>query len=415
MEGWTEIDETDEKAVKAQTSRRDALKKQKIHKLNQRLAESNKELIVLPEHRPTDDKIYYICAINYTFARVIVDEAHALRNPNTFLAESILVTKKLAIHFLTATPMLNHSKDLRGYLHQIFREEWKLELGSGAWLEVYEEDFDPSAVKVNPEDDRFTSLLPPRDGTNLALYDAYDATPRFPIWVFDPRNFNSCGNSRKWSSSVTRKIVPPILNILELHIGPETEIDLQNGKRIVVGSEVPLCQFYTVQLEHNPRERTRHDEVTLAMLSRLGMSDSPERKKGKAAETAAVRKGLDDQGEEGFLHAGIFRYLKHATLEPRLSTLTQLNHSEMSAAEKKQASKERVNSWTGHDVDNGASMFFFRTRDGEEYSPPIDRVSMAKYLAAGSTKSRYALGIIGQNLSKSEKTILVFEYPMCLW
>lgn len=88
------------------------IKKQKINKL--------KAAIKLNTSSWTVGRKYTTRYV-YVFARIIIDKAHLYRNPNTLMSESVLQTKKLALHFLSATPMLNHAKDLRGYLHQLFQ------------------------------------------------------------------------------------------------------------------------------------------------------------------------------------------------------------------------------------------------------------------------------------------------------
>jgi len=74
-----------------------------------------------PIKHPKLEKRDYTSLYTIRFARVTVDEAHALRNFDTLLAESVKAVIKLAIMMLSTTPVLNHSKDLTGYLFQIFR------------------------------------------------------------------------------------------------------------------------------------------------------------------------------------------------------------------------------------------------------------------------------------------------------
>ena len=73
-----------------------------------------------PRHGYSHDRVY-VSSINYTFARVIVDKAQCLHNANTLLAESMFHLRKKTIHFLSATPFLNHPQDLISFLFQIFK------------------------------------------------------------------------------------------------------------------------------------------------------------------------------------------------------------------------------------------------------------------------------------------------------
>ena len=361
----------------------------------------------------------YVSLCEYTFGRVVVDEAHCIRNPGTLLAEAIYQTGKRNIHFLTATVLLNHAKDLRGYLHQIFKESWKLEHVGYGFIEMYDDDFDPQHV-VGPKDitgnAEIFDTMPPRTAKNETLWQAYENGVK--LYMLEPKNYASCGRLGDWSAELCARMMPPLLNMLQLRLGYETEIDLENGETERVGKSIPPCNFYTVQLEMSPLEKRLHDTMTLHMLSGLGVGDPNGRGGGdsRVASTSAQQSGLEDAIEsEGIIHAGVHRYLKHGTMDPRLCILTEMNHKEMTHEEKVKAAKGRRNNWTSVDIDHGASMFFLRTRDGPHYGIPSDRINLAKYLCGFSVKMRYAFGILAKNIAEGEKTVMVFEYPMPLW
>ena len=123
----------------------------------------------------------------------------------------------------------------------------------------------------------------------------------------------------------------------------------------------------------------------------------------------------DTKGESGANNAGIYRFLKHATMDPRLAKMTELNHKGMFQAEKDLAAKRRRNNWTGKDFDHGASFFHYMTRADYSYTTLRDRLAMAHYLVAFSVKLRYAMGKLAENIEAKKKTVLVFEFPMPLW
>jgi SNF2 family DNA or RNA helicase len=68
----------------------------------------------------------YTSSLKGQFARVICDEAHALKNRSTLthLAIKHLLAPKM--WFVSATPMINHVKDLAGYLWLLWKENWSL-------------------------------------------------------------------------------------------------------------------------------------------------------------------------------------------------------------------------------------------------------------------------------------------------
>lgn len=385
-------------------------------KVNSRREQSHKKAL-----RPAryENGRYYSSRCRYEFARIIIDEAHVIRNPNTLLAEAIYQTRKLNVHFLTATPMLNHAKDLRGYLHILFRIYWALVNCGLGYLEQYDEGFNPLAAPMQEVDNntKIISLFPDRTEQTESLYAAHEAG--VPVYLLNPKMYAAAGKLDDWSAHICKRIMPPILKMLLLRIGYETEIDLEDGsppRR--VGDSVPRCDVYTVQLQMNRLEKLEHDDRTLHMLSQLGVGETDTLKVDpRVAETAAERIRLEETNDcEGMIHSGVYRYLKHATLDPRLAYLTELNHKDMTDVQKKEAQKNRRNNWTGVDLDHGASFFYVKTRDGPQYAIPNDRLSLAHYMAAMCVKVRYAMGILADNIkTRKEKTILVFEYPMTLW
>jgi hypothetical protein len=67
-------------------------------------------------------------------------------------------------------------------------------------------------------------------------------------------------------------------------------------------------------------------------------------------------------------NAGIYRFLKHATMDPRLAKTTELNHRGMTWSEKAMAAKRCRNNWPGKDFDHSASFFHYITRADYSYT-----------------------------------------------
>jgi hypothetical protein len=187
------------------------------------------------------------------------------------------------------------------------------------------------------------------------------------LYLLDPVQYLVSGRRNEWSAEICAKIMPPILEMLQLKIGYETDIDNGAGGVAKVGEAIPRYDFYTVQLAWNPVEKRLHDNYTLHMLAALGAGD-PHSAHGadtRTAKTRAEMSGLEDQADaKGSVYSGVYRYLKHGTMDPRLCVLIELNHRDMSALKKAKAAKERKNNWTDYDIDHGATMFFLKTRDG---------------------------------------------------
>jgi len=104
---------------------RERLRDERLAQINKLREEKGERAIRLQKFQDLDNQRVYCSRCMYMFARVIVDEAHILRNPDTLFAEAVFQTQKRIVVFLTVTPMLNYPKDLRGYLYQIFKN-WRL-------------------------------------------------------------------------------------------------------------------------------------------------------------------------------------------------------------------------------------------------------------------------------------------------
>lgn len=357
----------------------------------------------------------------YKFKRVVIDEAHVLRNPDTLYAESLYQTRKEFLHFLTATPMLNHPKDLRGYLHQIFKPWWSLDIYLG-FQDMYFKGFDPRRAKSRDDMNhtREVNLLPEitEDPKTRECQDAWDAD-QTRLFILCPRQYNATGKKYGWSANLCAIMLPPVLEMLLCRIGYETKISLEDGNPALrVGDQIPRCNVYTVQLEMNPTEKKRYEDQTLHLLGLLGAppNEASERVAISTPQLGEITSNFEDtRDDSGGNNAGVYRFLKHATMDPRLAKMTELNHRGMTRSEKALATKRRKNNWTGKDFDHGASYFHYMTRADYSYDTPRDRLAMAQYLVAFSVKLRYAMGILAENIEAKKKTVLVFEFPMPLW
>ncbi len=63
---------------------------------------------------------------------------------------------------------------------------------------------------------------------------------------------------------------------------------------------------------------------------------------------------------EGIINNGIYCFIKHCYINPRLSKLIYLNHKEMLKKERQEAAKLRQNNWTSIDLNNKALFFFVK-------------------------------------------------------
>lgn len=339
--------------------------------------------------------------IEYVFERVICDEAHTLRNPSTYISEGVRQVQRMNTHFLTATPILNHCKDLRGMLNLIWNPLFELYNVAPGFIEGYRAEFDPNQVEINGNT---VSLIPPDTPVNeerrKVFTEAIAKGDR--VWVLDPVNYATCGNGNGWSPGIMSILLPPILKtfMLRLSMGSVVDLGADRGDHRV-GEEVPECNVYTIQLSMNRTQQQEYQACTEFIVKTLYRRKADGNRKKRS--TLALDPDLHQD-------AGVYRWLMHAALDPRLTRLTLRGQG------RKSQGAEIRNQWLDIDYDHGASFFYTQTRSGPEYLIPADRLSMATYMASKSVKMQYLLGLLANwVLEEKKKVILVFEYPMCQW
>ena len=84
-----------------------------------------------------------------------------------------------------------------------------------------------------------------------------------------------------------------------------------------------------------------HDQRTLHLLRRLFVGDTGVQE--KQAGAAKMLATANSKKPEGIIDLGIYRYLIHYTLDPRLRKLTTLGHKRSSTEERRAAAKKRQN------------------------------------------------------------------------
>lgn len=365
----------------------------------------------------------YYCMFRRWVARVVIDEGHICRNPDTLFAETLVQTKSHNVHFLTATPLLNHPRDLLGYLHQVWRreptQEWDLNV-SKPYLEMYKDDFDPEHVVYDPDDptEEPASVMPQKNERTRELWDAHQAG--IPLYVLSPHNYHLAGKEAAWSPERCQEIMPRIIKTILLRVGYETSIDLGNGKEARVADEVKPAKVYAVQLEMADDEQEKWDRRCLELVKKINSGPDQKIAHRNATTDAAGqdygKKGQKEEGQ-GQINEGLLRFVKVMAVDPRLEHLMSLNHKDMDDAQKEAAVRQRAQRFIDLKAkeDKGASMFFVTSRDGPQYRVPEHRLDMARYAAHMSTKARYCLSEIALRMEKNEKSVLVFEYPLTRW
>lgn len=196
---------------------------------------------------------------HYEFERIVCDEAHTLRNPQALVSEGVKQTRTRNKSFLTATPIVNHCKEVGSILAQIWNPLWALHKVGTGFAECYGDDFDPQSFEYTENmKTKAINFIPPDNEENHEAHLEYQTALKNndKIWLLDPENYRVCGSRLQWSPSVTSIIIPPILKMVMLRMTTISHIDLGDGQGLRrVGEEVPPCLVYAMELKMNPDER----------------------------------------------------------------------------------------------------------------------------------------------------------------
>lgn len=176
------------------------------------------------------------------FARVICDEGHKAKN--VFTKNNVAICRLNARHvwFITATPMINKTIDLNGYLTALFRPEWR-------------KTYDP----VRP--------------VRSYLRTPTDAPLDQQLHLLDPQLFNALSIKGNTSVANAYHALPRILGLIQLRRTMATVIPLGSGRPPVSpGATIPPYTITTVELRMSRQEQKEHSRLYHTYINRLKRS-----------------------------------------------------------------------------------------------------------------------------------------------
>jgi hypothetical protein len=359
--------------------------------------------------------------------RVVCDECHLIKNPQTLGAEAIL---RLAVSVwwgLSATPMINRVNDLRGFLIQLLKaESMGLNLPRGKKIfDLYNPAYDHETGYVIRNDHEIEEdsgddfIVAEGQGAHDELRPLFPSDYSSPhaakiwtgieqglrMWMLCPEAYRTAGKVSKQSTKFSRQVLRPILQMLMNRRLLSTPIELGNGQSIVPGAEIPIYTVRTVELGMSAKRFTEYERKTSKYLSNISMPE------GQTNQAVTIKKGNGDT--EGQINMESLRGLNHATFDLQLCPLTRKKRGGGTHGGAKD-----VQRWADDDDDHGATLMYQMTRPKEaSYIPvPSDRAAMAKMHIAHSPKQQYALTVLNQWCRvEKERVLILLMYPMPQW
>lgn len=239
------------------------------------------------------------------WARVILDEAHSAKKVDGKAYQFLHREDYNAIHYVTATPMINTLADLINPLLLSYRLTGiKGHLvppsSIGDIAALYQPDYNPDAPQNSVASGRFSAkglftdeARPDDDEGPQAhvirhmqeIWEEYS----FPIWMLSPRLFFSLSDPKRgFAGDFSQDIVRPILKLFQRRRRMLTPLLHQDGKTVFPGSDLKPCHITFEEIDYQPSERVRADELIDPVLGNQGVEV-----KGRPAPNLAINENLD--------------------------------------------------------------------------------------------------------------------------
>ena len=173
-------------------------------------------------------------------SRAIMDEAQKFKSHKTWASHAVRSIKPRVIKMYTATPKINRPSHLLGLLKLLYGKEWE-----ATWMK-------PTAPTVDDYASVYTDEFEPQLNKNMML--STDDIERNQ-WILNPARFSwGDRNDQCMTPALSKKVIPPILTLLQLRHTLSTVIEGVPGEEEQpIGAQIPPAKWTTVELGMSPR------------------------------------------------------------------------------------------------------------------------------------------------------------------
>jgi hypothetical protein len=219
-----------------------------------------------------DKRVYYWLLHRARFGIMVLDEAHNIKNISSRTHKSLAALPRLYTLLMTATPLMNSSRDMLGYLRFLWRDEFGFE--PGQWLRnvdvsacsIYEPDFNPTEPLDVDDKPLGTTWYTVRD----AAFDAAVKANKRP-WILHPQAYRIAHQqlSATREADIGTLLLAPILRLIESRRLMSTQL-FDGVKYVLLDSQIPPQTVRTVVLAHPAAEDSDHLAArTAALMEKL--------------------------------------------------------------------------------------------------------------------------------------------------
>ncbi|KAI9640762.1 hypothetical protein NHQ30_011071 [Ciborinia camelliae] len=345
----------------------------------------------------------------HKIGRVVCDEAHLIKNPKTFAADSILRIKAEFFLGVSATPLINRITDMRGYLCQIAKGRhlgFNLPNDLSALLSIYKPGFDPRKdLPTNNIGEPYTPLLQPPDKSYTSEMVHNAVRKGYPIHILCPAAYLAIGNKSKWNANVARDVLRPILNLIQMKRLLSRAFETEPGVMVRPGEGIPHYTVTTIELQMSVNEQHQYDNLTLEWRRKLNLGE-------EEANSMLTKVKQGNEVAHGSLNNDAFRGLMVSSFDLQLGRYLRTNRKYIPIA-----TSQEVFHWSKLDEDHGVSFKFKKCRPrGAHYiPPPSNRVDAASVHMAESVKQQAMVAQMARWKKDGKRALIYFNWPISQW
>ncbi|KAF4995405.1 hypothetical protein FGRMN_5189 [Fusarium graminum] len=330
---------------------------------------------------------------NAKFNWVVCDEGHAARNPRTSTHKLIKLLDREATLIVSATPLLNHQRDMWGYINLFWRREWpfryeKSDIGpqvyykEEAW-DAMKEDRSFEGLTINKvlntlNDEQSAQLSLPEQRIRTEFVN-FIRNKEGPLFRLNPDLYGSFRESLEHSDvQISQKAIKPLLKMLCIRRRMLSKLTLPDGSVVMPSDDIRPMWLRTIRTQASEEHKN-------AIPEDLGH-------------------GTIDQGTRLVMDTGIFRTLSMSTTTPRCYRLTRTDAVE--SGEVNRIVKEDLTQA------DGVQWYYNATRGRQDSKYPQSREKVVMTLCHQSPKLCWALFRILELVKQKRRVLVYINHPL---
>jgi hypothetical protein len=301
------------------------------------------------------------------FGLVICDEAHKLKSPRTRTHRSVHLMRPQKLLLVSATICGNQAADIRGII--------SLMHGVSNHYKPLDTNFsDLSEYSMMQQK---ISKLPAGNLHHLDLMECRAS--------LDPKRFRGLSGSNM-DIDLCAALIRPILMLSQIRRYKGLTVELEPGKSVTVGADIPAYRVLTVELQMSRSQAEVYAEAHKTLANNMGT-------------------GADAVTGEGHINMGRHRWLSHASFNASLDRFRS----------RAPTGVKHVDGW--HEKGVHGSVFYHRLTRGEDVDVCYrDRVTFATWMCKRSVKLQWLAGFLLHTCINADKKVLIFtEWPVIQW